>query len=115
MNEDEFVALAGAGVDEALTEFSAHAPGIVIVKRAEIGAVCVANGSVVESSVRPISATDTTGAGDAFAAGFMSLALSGAPLARCLRLGNRVAEHAIQVPCMAIDKMKLRRAAAGVL
>ncbi|MBN2874795.1 MAG: adenosine kinase [Spirochaetales bacterium] len=115
MNEDEFIALAGAGVDEALEEFSLRVPGIVVVKRAEIGAVCVSNGSIVESAVRPIRATDPTGAGDAFAAGFLSAALAGAPLARCLRLGNRVAEQAIQVPGMAIDRTGLRKAAAAIL
>jgi len=115
MNEDEFIALAEAGVDEALQDFSAAAPGIVVVKRAETGAVCVSDGSVLESAVRPIRATDTTGAGDSFEAGFLSAAFAGAPLARCLRLGNRVAEQAIQVPGMAMDGARLRRAAATVL
>ena len=115
MNEDEFIALAEAGVDEALQAFSADAPGIVVVKRAETGAVCVSDGYVLESAVRPIRATDTTGAGDAFAAGFLSAAFSGEPLARCLRLGNRVAEQAIQVPGMALDGPKLRRAVSALL
>ncbi len=115
MNEDEFAALAQSGVDDALKDFSASVPGVIVVKRAEIGAVSVSDGSVIESYVRPIQATDSTGAGDAFAAGFLSAALSGAPLARCLRLGNRIAEHAIQVPGMAIDSVRLRHAAAGIL
>lgn len=115
MNEDEFIALADASVDEGLASFSADIPGVVIVKRAEIGAVCVSDGLILESAVRPIEATDTTGAGDAFAAGFMAAALSGSPLARCLRLGNRVAEHAIQVPGIAMDTGVLRHAAAAVI
>ncbi|MBU0927210.1 MAG: hypothetical protein KKA67_05640 [Spirochaetes bacterium] len=115
MNEDEFIALAQAGVDEALKAFSASAPGTVVVKRAEIGAVCVSDGDVLESAVRPIRATDTTGAGDAFAAGFLSAAFSGEPLARCLRLGNRVAEQAIQVPGLALDRARLHRAVSTVL
>ncbi len=115
MNEDEFIALAEAGVDEALQEFSAAAPGIVVVKRAETGAVCVSDGLVLESAVRPIRATDTTGAGDSFAAGFLSAAFAGAPLARCLRLGNRVAEQAIQIAGMSMDGARLRRAASTVI
>jgi sugar/nucleoside kinase (ribokinase family) len=115
MNEDEFIALADTSVDDGLASFSADVPGVVIVKRAEIGAVCVSDGLIIESAVRPIQATDTTGAGDAFAAGFMAAALSGSSLARCLRLGNRVAEHAIQVPGIAMDASVLRRAAAAVL
>lgn len=115
MNEDEFIALSESGVDDALQSFSADAPGIVVVKRAEIGAVCVSDGFVLESAVRPIHATDTTGAGDAFAAGFLSAALSGAPLARCLRLGNRVAEHTIQIPGLSLDAARLQQAASTVL
>ncbi|HOZ72420.1 MAG TPA: adenosine kinase [Spirochaetales bacterium] len=115
MNEDEFIALSQTGVDEGLKEFSASAPGTVIVKRAETGAVCVSDGHLLESAVRPIRATDTTGAGDAFAAGFLSAALRGEPLARCLRLGNRVAEQAIQVTGMALDADRLQRAASTVL
>lgn len=115
MNEDEFTALSGSGVDDSLKEFSeAAAPGVVVVKRAEVGAVSVSDGSVLESHVRPIQAVDPTGAGDAFAAGFLSAALSGAPLAKCLRLGNRIAEQSIQVPGMLIDGVRLRHAAAGV-
>lgn len=115
MNEDEFMALAESGVDEALMRYSSDVPGAVVVKRAETGAVSVSDGSILESHVRPIQATDTTGAGDAFAAGFLAAALSGAQLARCLRLGNRIAEHAIQVPGMSIDSVRLRHAAAGIL
>lgn len=115
MNEDEFIELAGASVDEGLVPFSADIPGVVIVKRAEIGAVCVSDGVILESAVRPIQATDTTGAGDAFAAGFIAAALSGSSLARCLRLGNRVAEHAIQVTGIAMDTAVLRHAAAAVI
>jgi len=115
MNEDEFVAVAEAGIEEALDAFSAEVPGTMVVKRAEAGAVCVSGGCVVESTVREIRALDTTGAGDAFAAGFLAAALAGAPLARCLRLGNRVAEHAIQVPGMALDPALLRKSAAALM
>jgi sugar/nucleoside kinase (ribokinase family) len=114
MNEDEFIALSESGVDESLAKFSADSPGTIVVKRAETGAVSVSDGNIVQSAVRPIRATDTTGAGDAFAAGFLSAALAGAPLPRCLRLGNRIAEHAIQVPGMTVDSVVLKRAAAAV-
>lgn len=115
MNEDEFNSLAGAGVDSALKSFSLDAPGTVIVKRAEIGAVCVSDGSVLESAVRPFRAADKTGAGDAFAAGFLSAALSGAPLARCLRLGNRVAELTLRTQGFAIEADSFRQAVNAVM
>ncbi len=114
MNEDEFIALSESSVDESLADFSAACPGTIVVKRAETGAVCMNDGNLVQSAVRPIIATDSTGAGDAFAAGFLSAALAGAPLPRCLRLGNRIAEHAIQVPGMSVDSTVLKRSAATV-
>lgn len=114
MNEDEFIALSGMGVDEGLSRFSSEAKGLLVVKRAEEGAVCLADGGLIESPVRTVRALDETGAGDAFSAGFLYAALSGAPVERCLRLGNRVAEHAIQVPGMALDRNRLRENAKTV-
>jgi len=111
MNEDEFAAFSGLGMEAGLERLSAEARGTLVVKRAEEGAACWVDGRLVESPVRSIRALDDTGAGDAFAAGFLLAALSGAPVERCLRLGNRVAEHAIQVPGMALDRERLRRAA----
>lgn len=115
MNEDEFMALAESGVDEALSRFSSGMQGQIIVKRAEFGAVCVSNGVIIESAVRPIQAQDTTGAGDAFAAGFLSAALSGESLPRCLRLGNRVAEYSIQKGLAHTGTTEYRRAAQAVI
>jgi sugar/nucleoside kinase (ribokinase family) len=114
MNEDEFMALTGERVDTTLVPFSAATPGTVIVKLAAAGAVCATRGMVVESPVRAIRATDETGAGDAFAAGFLAAALAGATPARCLRLGNRVAEQVIQVPGVALDAERLGRVTAAV-
>lgn len=115
LNEDEFTTLVGTSVDAGLAAFSAEIPGVVVVKRADAGAVCVSEGRLYESSVRPIDVVDETGAGDAFAAGFLYAALSGVPLARCLRAGNWTAERAIQVPGMALDLNALRRGMATVL
>jgi sugar/nucleoside kinase (ribokinase family) len=115
MNEDEFMAVAGEGLDTGLTRLSAGMPGTVVVKLAEAGAVCARRGVVTESPVRSIRVMDETGAGDAFAAGFLSAALSGVSLARCLRLGNRVAEQVIQIPGVEIGPEGLQRASAAVL
>lgn len=115
MNEDEFNNLADGPVDTALKAFSMKAPGTIIVKRAEVGAVCVSDGLVLESAVRPFRAADKTGAGDAFAAGFLSAALQGAPLARCLRLGNRVAELTLKTQGFAIDSESFRQAVKAVI
>ncbi|HOX92585.1 MAG TPA: adenosine kinase [Spirochaetales bacterium] len=115
MNEDEFVALAGGPVDACLKDFSARAKAQVLVKRAEVGSVCWHDGQVVESPVRAIRAVDSTGAGDGFSAGFLAAALSGWPLARCMRMGNRVAEYVIQVPAMSLEPARLRAAFTEML
>ena len=115
MNEDEFLVVAGEGMDSGLIRFSADMSGTVVVKLAEAGAVCARRGVVTESPVRSIRVMDETGAGDAFAAGFLSAALSGVSLARCLRLGNRVAEQVIQIPGVSISPEWLQRASAAVL
>jgi sugar/nucleoside kinase (ribokinase family) len=114
MNEDEFMAVAGESMDSGLIRISASMTGTVVVKLAEAGAVCARRGIVTESPVRSIRVMDETGAGDAFAAGFLSAALSGVSLARCLRLGNRVAEQVIQIPGVSIGPERLQRASAAV-
>lgn len=115
MNEDEFMAVTGASMDRGLVHLSADMAGTVVVKLAEAGAVCARRGIVTESPVRSIRVMDETGAGDAFAAGFLSAALSGVSLARCLRLGNRVAEQVIQIPGVSIGPEGLKKASAAVL
>lgn len=115
LNEDEFVALAEVSVDASLASFAMGIAGTLIVKRGETGAVCIKDGQLYESSVRALEGIDTTGAGDAFAAGFLKASLSGAPLARCMRMGNWTAEHAIQVPGLALDANGLCKGASTFL
>ena len=60
----------------------------VVVKLGSNGALAVApDGSVVRSLAMPVTPVDTTGAGDAFDAGFLRAWLDGRPLADALRLG----------------------------
>ncbi|MEM6826116.1 MAG: PfkB family carbohydrate kinase, partial [Pseudomonadota bacterium] len=61
---------------------------ITIVKRGASGASAIWNGAVIEAGVSPIEALDTTGAGDAFNAGFLSHWLTGRDLPDCLAAGN---------------------------
>ncbi len=115
MNEDEYCALSEKSVDESLSDFSSGTQATLIVKRAEVGAVCFSGGNLVQSPVRKINPLDETGAGDAFAAGYLFAALSGASLPQCMRLANRVAEHVIQVPGMQFNRAILHNIAAEFL
>lgn len=113
-NEDEFVALAGLPLREGLELFSAWDIEMV-VKRAELGALWARGGRFVSSPALERRPVDETGAGDAFAAGFLYGRSEGLPPERCLRLGNRVAEQALAVAGFGVDPERIRSAVEGLL
>jgi len=112
-NEDEFASLSGLPLREGLELFGTCELELV-VKRAERGAVWARAGEIIDSPVREVRPVDETGAGDAFAAGFLVGRDRGLPPERCLRLGNRVAEEVLGVPALGVDKEKLRRIVEAV-
>ena len=80
-------------------------------------------GSIIEARndamhikpAKPKNTSDPTGAGDAFAAGFLfGRSLDLAP-ERSLRLGNRVAEEVLGVPGFGVDPERMRRAVRTML
>jgi sugar/nucleoside kinase (ribokinase family) len=74
-------------LDEAIARLRVRAP-MVVVKRADQGAVAASAGGVIAAPALPTRVVDTTGAGDSFGAGFLSGFLAGDPIERCLALGN---------------------------
>lgn len=114
VNEDELHALTGLPLEEALSIFTASRFEL-IVKRAERGAIWTYGDRRIDSPVRAITPMDETGAGDAFAAGFLAAVLEGCPPAICLRMGNRVAEEVIQVPGCRLDPNRICRARRSIL
>jgi sugar/nucleoside kinase (ribokinase family) len=69
--------------------FQEHARNTVI-KLGAFGSRWISRGRIVEERSTPVKAVDTTGAGDAFNAGFLAGLLSGLSPRRVLRLGNTV-------------------------
>ena len=61
---------------------------LVVVKRGADGASARAASGSCHRAARAVEPVDTTGAGDAFDAGFLHAWLEGRPLDRCLALGN---------------------------
>lgn len=112
-NEDEFCALTGLPLAEGLDLLADSGPAL-IVKLSERGAIYARGDLRLESPVRALYPVDETGAGDAFAAGFLSAASLGLPPERCLRLGNRIAEEVLLVPGLSVDPERLKRAFASV-
>lgn len=74
-----------------------HIFPIIGVKRGAQGALIFAGGEEYHSRTVPRYPRDTTGAGDAFAAGFIGGWLRGKSLAECATLGNLLAGKIIRV------------------
>jgi sugar/nucleoside kinase (ribokinase family) len=87
---NEMEALRIARISEltmALERLHALGP-LVVVKRGPDGAVAFGAGGEVRAEGVPTEVVDTTGAGDAFDAGFVAGHLAGQPLERSLALAN---------------------------
>jgi sugar/nucleoside kinase (ribokinase family) len=84
-NADEAAALTGSAEPSTqLAALSDHFP-VVVLKRGAEGALALARGGQVVSRPSPaVDVIDTTGAGDAFLAGFLDASLRGGDLAACL-------------------------------
>ena len=96
-NEAEALALTGAGdFDSAIAAIAARVP-TAVVTRGEHGAVAARGDERAAVAAEPIERlVDTTGAGDLFAAGFLSGQALGHGLEESLRLGAIAAAEAIQ-------------------
>lgn len=81
-NETEMEALRSRGLGEEM------AP-VTVIKRGDLGATLLSRDETLTAPAVAANVVDTTGAGDAFNAGFLSSWLSGAPPQTCLAAGNR--------------------------
>jgi sugar/nucleoside kinase (ribokinase family) len=89
-NEDEARAAAELGLSPA-------ADGVYVIKRGPDPVIVEANGSRAEVPVERVDdVLDSTGAGDAFAAGFITAALDGADAQTCARAGSVLAMIALR-------------------
>jgi sugar/nucleoside kinase (ribokinase family) len=96
-NEDEALQLTGrTDLQSALDELQVHVPTLVITKGPE-GAIGVEGGKTFAIPAAPVDqVVDTTGAGDLFAAGFLTARCKGANLERCLWTGAIAAGEVIK-------------------
>ena len=96
-NEDEALQLTGrTDLQSALDELQVHVPTLVITKGPE-GAIGVEGGKTIAIPAAPVDqVVDTTGAGDLFAAGFLTARCKGANLERCLWTGAIAAGEVIK-------------------
>ena len=95
-NEAEILMLSGeADCDAAVAAVRGRIETLVVT-RSERGALAVRNGERAEAAAEPVAeVVDTTGAGDRFAAGFLTGHARGRPLEHCLRMGAIAAAEVI--------------------
>lgn len=80
-----------SSVESRLAALCQAGPAVAVVTLGEQGAVALHGERVVASPAFAVAACDTTGAGDAFRAGWIAALLEGAGLERALRLANATA------------------------
>ncbi|HIE31535.1 MAG TPA: carbohydrate kinase family protein [Methanosarcinales archaeon] len=96
LNHDEIEMLTGSGYRDGAEKLNKAGAAIVVVTLGRDG--CYIRTPDSETVVPGYGArvVDTTGAGDAFSAGFLCGRLNGRPLGECGRLGNRVASMCVE-------------------
>jgi ribokinase len=94
-NADEAAALTGAAGPAAAARALTASAREVVVTLGGAGALWTDGRVTLEAPAQAASATDTTGAGDAFTAGFLAAWLDGAPAGAALEAGNALAARAL--------------------
>ena len=96
LNEEEAEYLCGTkDIEEALSLLTEKCP-LVVIKLGAHGAIAKSIGtSIVRVSAQATEVLDTTGAGDSFAAGFISEYAENGDLLSALTKGSKVAAHCV--------------------
>lgn len=88
-NEVEALSLARISViEDAIARLRSSGAGTVVVKTAGQGSVGAQASDLMSAPALPTEVVDSTGAGDAFDAGFLAGFLGGESLRRCMEIGN---------------------------
>lgn len=95
-NEEELSRLTRSdGLPEEIARAARKFAPVVVLKIGERGCVVASDSGVLHIEGFAVEARDTTGAGDAFAGGFLYALLSGGALAQAARLANRLAASVV--------------------
>jgi sugar/nucleoside kinase (ribokinase family) len=90
INEDEAKLYSGRKTLAQAEAYWRENARQTVIKLGSRGSRWISSDRTVEERARSLSPVDTTGAGDAFNAGFLAGLLRGRPVRRALRLGNAV-------------------------
>ena len=94
-NESEILSLYETESFEEATERARKDVAIAALTRSEHGSIIVSGAETISVAAVPTKVVDTTGAGDAYAAGFLAALTRGLPLAECGRWGSIAAAEVI--------------------
>ena len=93
-NEEEAGILEDSDPASAIETLGKDVP-LLVVTRGPQGAIAIKDGERFETTALPTTVVDTTGAGDLFAAGFLSGHLQGESVTRCLEMGAIAAAEVV--------------------
>jgi sugar/nucleoside kinase (ribokinase family) len=114
LNEEEAKAMTGADALEAIDRLKSLCE-VVVIKLGSKGSVVYSKGQRASAGVHKVSAVDTTGAGDSYAAGFLYGWVNNWELEKAAALGSRVAAETVaQLGAVVRDKGLLQAAIADV-
>jgi sugar/nucleoside kinase (ribokinase family) len=94
-NEEEARAFTGKGPEDSLLEFGSLTK-IAVVKTGRDGSLIYSNNKLEKIDIIPVTAVDTTGAGDQYAAGFLHGFSEKMPLKKCGKIGALLAGKVIE-------------------
>ncbi len=94
-NETEIASLYQVNAFDDAMEAARGDVALAALTRSEAGSVILRGAETVRVAAEPVRVVDTTGAGDAYAAGFLAGLTAGRELAACGRLGSIAAAEAI--------------------
>ena len=94
-NEIEITSLYEVNAFEDAAEAARRDVALAVLTRSEAGSVILRQAETVSVAAEPTHVVDTTGAGDAYAAGFLAGLAGGRPLSVCGRLGSIAAAEVI--------------------
>jgi len=81
---------------------------VIVVKLESRGALVFAGGSIHRAETTPVSPLETTGAGDAFSAAFLTAWVRNKPLPECAALGNKAARIILDVTGTLANRKQFR-------